>query len=161
MESGRLRGMVPWGAIESEAPELAALARRILDGHRHKTIATLRRDGSPRISGIETQFEDGELYIGSMWNAVKALDLRRDGRFALHSSSPDPEQNGAFPERQPGDAKIAGRMVEVTDSGRERRSHRFRAEIAELVVITIGGDPPDHMLIDAWHEGRGVSRRRR
>jgi hypothetical protein len=153
--------MASWGEIEREAPELAALARRILDGHRHKTIATLRRDGSPRISGIETQFEDGELYIGSMWNAVKALDLRRDGRFALHSASPDPEPNGAFPERQPGDAKIAGRMVEVTDAGREGRSHRFRADIAELVVITIGGDPPDHMLIDAWHEGRGVSQQRR
>jgi hypothetical protein len=153
--------MASWGEIEREARELADRARRILDGHRHKTIATLRRDGSPRISGIETRFEDGELYVGSMWNAVKALDLRRDGRFALHSASPDPEPNGAFPERQPGDAKVAGRMVEVTDPEREGRSHRFRAEIAELVVISLGGDPPDHMLIDAWHEGRGVSRRRR
>ena len=151
--------MASWSGIEREAPELTALARRILDGHRHKTIATLRRDGSPRISGIETQFEDGELYIGSMWNAVKALDLRRDGRFALHSASPDPEPNGAFPERQPGDAKIAGRMVEVTEPGGPH--HSFRADITELVVISIGGDPPDHMLIDAWHEGRGTSWKRR
>jgi hypothetical protein len=153
--------MARWSEIEEEAPELTALARRILDSHRHKTIATLRRDGSPRISGIETQFSDGELYIGSMWNAVKALDLRRDGRFALHSASPDPEPNGAFPESQPGDAKIAGRMKEVTDAERQGRSHRFRADIGELVVITIGGDPPDHMLIDAWHEGRGVTRKKR
>jgi hypothetical protein len=153
--------MASWGEIEGEGPELTAMARRILDGHRHKTIATLRRDGSPRISGIETQFDDGELYIGSMWNAVKALDLRRDGRFALHSASPDPEPNGAFPEDQPGDTKLAGRMVEVTNSEQEGRMHRFRADISELVVITIGGDPPDHMLIDAWHEGRGVSQRRR
>jgi hypothetical protein len=153
--------MASWGEIEDEAPELAALALRILDGHRHKTIATLRRDGSPRISGIETQLEDGELYIGSMWNAVKALDLRRDARFALHSTSPDPEPNGAFPDRQPGDTKLAGRMIEVTGSEQEGNMHRFRADISELVVITIGGDPPDHMLIDAWHEGRGVSQRRR
>jgi hypothetical protein len=151
--------MASWSEVEAEAPELTALARRILDSHRHKTIATLRRDGSPRISGIETDFRDGDLYIGSMSNAVKALDLQRDGRFALHSASPDPEPNGAFPESQPGDAKIAGRMIEVTEPGRS--SHSFRADITELVVITIGGDPPDHMLIDSWHEGRGTSRKRR
>jgi hypothetical protein len=153
--------MARWSEIEREAPELTRLARRILDGHRHKTIATLRRDGSPRISGIETQFEKGDLYVGSMWRAVKALDLRRDGRFALHSASPDPEPDGGFPKSQPGDAKIAGRMHEVTDAERQGRSHRFRAEISELVVITIGGDPPDHMVIDSWHEGRGTCRRTR
>ena len=151
--------MALWSEVEKEAPELAKRARAILDSHRHKTIATLRRDVSPRISGIETDFRDGDLYIGSMRNAVKALDLQRDGRFALHSASPDPEPNGAFPESQPGDAKIAGRMVEVTEPG--SGSHSFRADITELVVISIGGDPPDHMLIDAWHEGRGTSRQRR
>lgn len=151
--------MARWSEVETEAPELAQRARAILDSHRHKTIATLRRDGSPRISGIETDFRDGDLYIGSMLNAVKALDLQRDGRFALHSASPDPEPNGAFPESQPGDAKIAGRMIDVTEPG--SRSHSFRADITELVVISIGGDPPDHMLIDAWHEGRGTSRKRR
>ena len=151
--------MARWSEVETEAPELARRARAILDSHRHKTIATLRRDGSPRISGIETDFRDGDLYIGSMLNAVKALDLQRDGRFALHSASPDPEPDGAFPESQPGDAKIAGRMIDVTEPG--SRSHSFRADITELVVISIGGDPPDHMLIDAWHEGRGTSRKRR
>ena len=151
--------MAHWSEVEEQAPDLAKLARTILDSHRHKTIATLRLDGSPRISGVETDFRDGELYIGSMWNAVKALDLQRDPRFALHSASPDPEPNGAFPESQPGDAKIAGRMVEVSEPG--SHSHSFRADVTELVVITIGGDPPDHMLIDAWHEGRGTSRKRR
>ena len=151
--------MAHWSEVEAEAPELARRTREILDSHRHKTIATLRRDGSPRISGIETDFRDGDLYIGSMLNAVKALDLQRDGRFALHSASPDPEPNGAFPESQPGDAKIAGRMIEVTEPGGPH--HSFRADITELVVISIGGDPPDHMLIDAWHEGRGASSRRR
>jgi hypothetical protein len=151
--------MAHWSEVDTEAPELARRAREILDSHRHKTIATLRRDGSPRISGIETDFRDGDLYIGSMKNAVKALDLQRDGRFALHSASPDPNPDGAFPESQPGDAKIAGRMVETTEPGGP--PHSFRADITELVVISIGGDPPDHMLIDAWHQGRGTSRRRR
>src|SRR5258706_14090566 len=72
-------------------------------------MAPLRADGSPRISGIETVFEDGELVFGSMPNARKGADLRRDPRFALHSATVDP---GAGSEAQwPGEAKISGRAV--------------------------------------------------
>ena len=82
--------MASWSEVEAQAPELAGLAREFLDAHTHKTMATLRRDGSPRISGTETDHRDGEVYIGSMWQAVKALDLQRDPRFAIHSGSADP-----------------------------------------------------------------------
>jgi hypothetical protein len=155
--------MAGWSEVEGEAPELAARARGYFDVFVHKTIATLRRDGSPRISGIEMEFIDGEIWLGSMWGAVKALDLRRDPRFALHSGSVSP------PEWH-GDAKIAGRVEEITDSGVIARingervpagpSHLFRADILELSVVELG-DPPDHMLIDSWHPGRGLTRRRR
>ena len=33
------------------APELALAVQRSFDAHIHKTLATLRADGSPRISG--------------------------------------------------------------------------------------------------------------
>jgi hypothetical protein len=79
--------MPSWREVEAEVPELAARARRFLDAHVHKTLATLRRDGSPRISGTEVDFADGELWLGSMWRSLKALDLQRDPRFALHSGS--------------------------------------------------------------------------
>src|SRR5687768_14293465 len=104
--------MPSWNVVEDEAPELAALARRFLDAHKHKTLATLRRDGSPRISGTEVEFADGEMWMGSMWRAVKALDLRRDPRFAIHSGSADP------PEWE-GDAKVAGVVEEVEDPERK------------------------------------------
>ena len=81
--------MPSWSVVEDEAPELAAPARRFLDAHVHKTLATLRRDGSPRISGTEVAFAEGELWLGSMWRSLKALDLLRDPRFALHSGSAD------------------------------------------------------------------------
>jgi hypothetical protein len=147
-----------WSDVEREAPALAALARRFLDAFTHKTLATLRRDGSPRISGTEVQFVDGQLWLGSMWRSMKALDLRRDPRFALHSGSVDP------PEWK-GDAKVAGRVEEITDPDRVHaingpeagRSHLFRADIGELVVVRLG-DPPDHLVIESWHEGRGVTR---
>ena len=155
--------MPSWRAVEAEAPELTALARRFLDAHVHKTLATLRRDGSPRVSGTEVNFADGELWLGSMRRSVKALDLQRDPRFALHSGSADPPD-------WTGDAKLAGRVEEVTDPERKRMviggaaspdsSHLFRADINELVVVRLG-DPADHLVIETWHAGRGVTRRER
>jgi Pyridoxamine 5'-phosphate oxidase len=144
--------MAGWREIEAEAPELAARALAIFDAHVHKTLATLRRDGSPRISGIELEFTDGDVWIGSMREAVKALDLRRDPRFAVHSGSEDPPDFQA-------DAKIAGRAEEVSEPG--GGSHRFRLDVTELVVIGLGGEPPDHLVVESWHPGRGVERRER
>jgi hypothetical protein len=153
-------GMASWREIEAEAPELAARARELFDAFKHKTLATVRRDGSPRISGTEVQFADGELWFGSMWRAVKALDLRRDPRFALHSGSVDPPG-------WPGDAKVAGRVEEIADPARKAavwgdeapsgEAHLFRADIGELVVTRLG-DPRDHLVIESWHEGGGVTR---
>ena len=116
--------MATWSEFESAAPELAARVRERFDAHKHKTMATVRRDGSPRISGTETQFKDGELWFGSMWKAVKALDLQRDPRFAIHSATFDPDKDW------PGEAKVAGVAEEIVDetrSGAQRRGGRRRA----------------------------------
>ena len=154
--------MARWSDVEREAPELAARARALFDAHTHKTLATLRKDGSPRISGIELEFRDGDLWFGSMWQGVKALDLQRDPRFAIHSGSNDPDDWN-------GDAKIAGRAEEITgkdvadDPGAEaptEPSHLFRLDISELSVVALG-NPRDHLVIESWHEGRGVTKRRR
>ena len=74
--------MATWSEFAAAAPALAERVQERFDAHKHKTMATIRKDGSPRISGTESQFQDGELFIGSMWKAVKALDLQRDPRFA-------------------------------------------------------------------------------
>jgi Pyridoxamine 5'-phosphate oxidase len=143
-----------WRQIEEEAPELVERAWGLFEADKHKTLATLRRDGSPRISGTETQLVDGELFLGSMENAVKARDLQRDPRFALHS--PSIEASWA------GDAKVSGRAEEVTDPdvkakivGEGSDAHAFRLDVDELVVVRLG-DPRDHLVIESWHEGRGL-----
>src|SRR5450631_2877610 len=104
-DSGR---MTAWQDVERAEPEFAHRVPVLFDAHRHKTVATLRGDGSPRISGIEAIFEDGELAFGSMPNARKGADLRRDPRFALHSPTVEGSEG-----QWPGEAMISGRATHV------------------------------------------------
>jgi len=147
-----------WAEFEAAAPELAGRVRSLLDAHVHKTLATLRRDGSPRISGTETRLVDGELWIGSMWHALKALDLQRDPRFALHSGSEDPPEWG-------GDAKLAGVVEEITDPERVRElngeaaaagpSHLFRLDLREVSTVGLNEDR-NALVIEVWTPDTGV-----
>ena len=72
--------MTAWRDVEAAAPELAARVRELFEARTHKTIATLRADGAPRISGIECEFVDGELQFGLMIGAREGADLRRTAR---------------------------------------------------------------------------------
>ncbi|MFF5228838.1 pyridoxamine 5'-phosphate oxidase family protein [Dactylosporangium sp. NPDC000521] len=136
--------MTTWQDVERAEPEFAHRVRVLFDAHRHKTIATLRADGSPRISGIEAQFTDGDLAFGSMPGARKGADLRRDPRFALHSATVDPV-DGAEAD-WPGEAKISGRVTAVTSD--ESGSDRFVADIAEVVHTHL--DPEATLLVVEW-----------
>jgi Pyridoxamine 5'-phosphate oxidase len=152
-----------WQEIVESAPEFAAGVGRHLDVRVHKTIATVRADGSPRISGIETFVADGDLWFGSMPNARKALDLRRDPRFALHSGSVDPPD-------WDGDTKINGRAEEIIDPDRRLaiarsrgssapsgESHLFRAEIHEAVLVGLN-EARNRLVIELWRPGRELRR---
>ncbi len=54
-------------------------------------LGTLRRDGSPRISPVEAYIAGGHLIIGAMAWSAKAVDLRRDPRYVLHSVVTGPD----------------------------------------------------------------------
>jgi hypothetical protein len=155
--------MARWKEVRRSAPEFAATVQGIFDAHRHKILATLRSDGSPRISGIEATFKDGDLWLGMMEGSRKALDLRRDSRLALHSASLDPPDD---PSDWDGDAKMAGRAEEITDPNNafaekpDQRFHLFRVDIEE-VVLTRVGHPADHLDIEVWREGRDLQRLKR
>jgi Pyridoxamine 5'-phosphate oxidase len=123
-----------------------ARVRALFDAHRHKTIATLRADGSPRISGSEAVFEDGELVFGSMPNARKGADLRRDPRFALHSATVDPVEGSET--QWPGEAKISGRAIAAGPVTEGADGDRFHADIAEVVQTHLNEDAT--MLVAQW-----------
>ncbi|HEX4036224.1 MAG TPA: pyridoxamine 5'-phosphate oxidase family protein [Solirubrobacteraceae bacterium] len=142
--------MAAWRNVEEAEPEFAQRVRALFDAHRHKTIATLRADGSPRISGIETAFEDGQLTFGSMASARKGADLRRDPRFALHSATIDPVEGSEA--QWPGEAKISGRAIAEGPAG-----DRFAADIAD-VVHTHLNEEATLLVIEWWTPARGLRR---
>ncbi len=157
--------MASFADVESEEPEFAARVRASFDAHAHKVLATLRADGSPRVSGIEMQFVGGEPWLAGMPASVKFQDLRRDPRFALHSGSDEPDSFTA-------DAKVSGRAVEVTDAA-ERAAFAtatgspadgdyelFRVDL-EQVVLTAVADDKSALVISSWRPGRGLTETRR
>ena len=149
--------MPAWGDIEQAEPEFAARARRLFDAGRHKTIATLRADGSPRISGIESEFADGELRFGSMPEARKLADLRRDPRFALHGPTFHPVEGkeGDWP----GEAKIAGRAVPAGpvsggEGDEQPEGEMFVADITEVVITHLNPEAT-RLVVESWTPERG------
>lgn len=133
----------------------------MLDAHIHKTIATARADGSPRISGIEAKFIDDDLWFGSMPGSRKSADLARDPRFSLHSGSDDPPD-------WPGDAKLSGLAEEVVDRDRKRQifkamgadevpddSALYRVDVRELAVTRLT-EAKDELAIEWWTEAGGA-----
>jgi hypothetical protein len=148
--------MSSWAEFASAEPALAGRVQERFGIRKHKTLATLRKDGSPRISGIEVEFANGELFLGMMPDSRKLRDLERDPRLALHSPTDDPPPGD--PRGWAGEAKLTGYAHEVdfpdspVASGR-----RFRIDIGE-VVLTHLNDAGDQLVVESWHPGKGTQR---
>jgi hypothetical protein len=124
--------MARWADLEASAPELAARGRELIDRFRFVYIATLRRDGTPRISAVEARIASGELAMSMIPGTLKARDLLRDSRLALNAPLEHPDDpNEEF--------KLRGRALEVSD-------HELKEAVASAVDSTSGWRPP----LD-WH----------
>lgn len=166
-EAPLCRGCADWTRFVHEAPELAAAVQARFAATKHHVLATLRRDGSPRVSGTEVIMDEGVLAIGSMWQAAKAHDVRHDGRFALHANPGDGSMQG-------GDAKLAGVAIELhgelaarlaaglsqeADEGERQEVpepfHLFRLDLSQAVLTEV-----DHerncLVIRTWRPGHEV-----
>ena len=157
-----------WADFEAAAPELAARVRARFEASGLSIMATVRRDGSPRISPVEAFFDGTDVWLGMMDASLKARDLQRDPRLALHSATADKNVTE-------GDAKLAGRAIEVTDADGIARFvavtsavmgaappepfHCFTVDVTEASFLMPAGD---HLDIDIWTAGsppRRIERR--
>ncbi|MFF7180519.1 pyridoxamine 5'-phosphate oxidase family protein [Streptomyces sp. NPDC008121] len=151
-----------WSAFAAAEPELAATVRERFGRYTHHVLATVRKDGSPRLTGLEVNFRLGELWLAMMPNSRKALDLRRDPRCSLLANP------GAAADMDGGDVRISGRAVEVTDPETVERFarevgaplpfHLFLMEPAEVVRTTV---EDDELVVRTWSPGRTVRTIRR
>ena len=164
-DSGDGRELTSWAAFAAAEPDLAHRTEERFLRFRHHVLATLRADGSPRTTGLEVRFLHGELWLGMMPGSAKALDLRRDSRFALQTNpGPGTEMDG-------GDVRISGRAVEVTDpeaiaryAGEVRppdpdEFHLFRAELTEVVRTFVQDET--YLVLEIWKPGEPVRTVRR
>jgi hypothetical protein len=147
-----------WEEIQQAEPEFAERVRRLFDAGRHKTMATLRADGSPRISGIECEFTDVDIRFGSMTGARKGMDLKRDPRFALHGPTFHPEDGKE--SEWPGEAKIAGRAIPAgpvaTEEGTEQPDgEMFVADITEVVITGLNAEATK-LVVQSWTPQQGL-----
>jgi hypothetical protein len=160
---GTVAAVTRWIDVAEAEPDFAEQVRARFEVGQHKTIATLRADGAPRISGIECEFVEGDLRFGSMLGARKGADLRRDPRFALHSPSVHPVEGEEA--AWPGEAKIAGRAVlagtlggdahgqtagDASDGSAggadEPEGEAFVADISEVVLTALNDDATELMV---------------
>jgi hypothetical protein len=157
--------MVTWAEFTAEAPELAALGEALFRSTGLAIVGTLRADGGPRITPVEPRIVDKEFQLGMMWRSMKALDLMRDPRCAVHSTTTDKDGSE-------GDFKIYGSAEHVLDPLRRERHcrvteeeigwrpedehfHVFSIDIHEVAYTKFGdGDP----TIFAWRPGGDLRR---
>ena len=155
---------VTWMNFEEVEPEFASSLRDRFESHRHAVMATLRRDGAPRLSGMEAPIRDDHLWLAMDTSSRKADDLRRDPRFSLHSA-PDHE------DLLLGDARIEGRAVGALDEEVDLfiKGHRFpiedessialfTADVIRAVLIRVEDNT---LLVESWTPdgGRKTTRR--
>ena len=155
---------VTWADFERFEPSLASSVWDRFESHRHRVMATLRKDGAPRLSGMETPIRDGQLWLAMDTASRMAEDLRRDPRFSIHSA-PDEE------ELWQGDARIEGRAVPSLDSEMALfvKGHRFLIEdtsakalftthITRVVLVRV---EDRSLLVASWTPDGGTNVTRR
>ena len=151
----------PWARFAEEAPDLEKHVRGRIETYGLGFLATLRADGSPRISGIEPAVAGGHLWLGMMPNSAKAGDLKRDGRFALHNASIDKDVSE-------GDAKINGVAHLVDDAAMFATfigaiEHDFDQAsvdlfVADLTSVVTVQPVHNELVIRTWKPGEEVQR---
>jgi len=105
--------LATWREFASDAPGLAEFGAERFAQTSVAYLATVRKDGSPRIHPVTPIIGGGRLFLFMESTSPKGHDLRRDGRYALHSLVMD--QNGTG-----GEFTVRGHASPTTDPAARR-----------------------------------------
>jgi hypothetical protein len=100
--------MATWSEFAEAAPALAAFGASRFEGTHVAYLATTRQDGSPRVHPATPIIGQGRLFLFMEPTSPKGHDLRRDGRYALHSLVTDQHGGG-------GEFVVRGKALPVDD----------------------------------------------
>lgn len=95
--------MASWKDLTETDPELAAFGRMLFERFGMAYLATVRKDGGPRVHPVSPSIVQERLYIGIRIDSPKRFDLSRDARYMLHAL-PGPD-NAEF--------WLRGRVIQV------------------------------------------------
>ncbi|MEX2158824.1 MAG: pyridoxamine 5'-phosphate oxidase [Dehalococcoidia bacterium] len=79
--------MATWSDFANAEPEMARRGRELLNIP-VAYLATVRRDGAPRLHPLSPMFAEGRLFVAIQSSAPRRYDLLRDGRYSLHGLPP-------------------------------------------------------------------------
>ena len=162
-------GELRWSEMEQLQPSLAELGRRRLLEPGVVLVASIRSDGTPRVSPVEPFLMDGTLWLSMMWQSMKAADLMRDPRILVHSMITSRDgaagefkiRGIAEPEHDPG---IQGRYADAVASGLgwsrpdPGRFHLFAVGIEHVTFIRYD-DATGDQHVAMWPPPREFVRR--
>lgn len=117
-----------WQLLQEQQPELATFGAERLNGQ-VAYLATIRKDGSPRVHPMTPIIGRGRLFVFMESTSPKGHDLRRDGRYAIHCAVSD--TSGAS-----GEFLITGRAYLVNDP-----------ELRALAVSLASYTPADRYIL--------------
>ena len=112
--------MATWNEFAKSAPEMAALGLKQIEKFHIAYLATVRKDGAPRVHPVSPIFADRQLFIATAPTSPKRLDQIRDGRYVIH----------ALPGKEEEEFLIRGRSRRVTDDA-------IRAAVVEAAGHTV------------------------
>lgn len=157
-----------WQESAAQQPVLAEIGARKLTGPGVVLVATIRRDGSPRVSPVEPLLWDGNLWLSIGLGSRKVTDLRRDTRILVHSTVTN--RNGEQDEY-----KLRGTAVEESRAAAQARYarevaarlgwrpepgkfHLFRVDLTDITFIR-WDDKTNDQYITHWPAGTEFVRR--
>jgi len=77
--------MTSWGEFAEAEPGMAKVLRGLLDWIPIAYLATVRKDGSPRVHPFSPIFARDRMFIAINPASPKRFDLENDGRYAMHA----------------------------------------------------------------------------
>ena len=157
-----------WDDLQERQPRLGLIAHERLVAPGVLLVATVRRDGTPRLSPVEPFVLDGDLWLSMLLGSLKATDLLRDPRVLVHSIVTRPDGGE-------GELKLRGTAEEVRDEARQRRYadavaaalpwtpevgrfHLFRVEVDDVTYVRYDNASGDQYVV-RWPAGTESVRR--